>query len=312
MKLEHLKTFQHIAHSGSFTRTAQELFITQPTVSLHIQALEHELCVQLLIRNKQNSQVTPEGKRLLQVVDTIFQMLDEIQESFHNHDDRVGGELKLGASTVMGTYFLPPILARFVEKFPHVSLTVQYGNSYTIASWVQDGVVDFGFAPEAHGFPKLQCIPMHRERCLFAVGAHHPLAEQERLAPDDLKGIPFVVREKGTSIYAVTERWLRRQNWAEDKPPMVTFMDMDAIKKFVIHNVGITLLPEVALKNEVQQGILHLLKCEDQDLVISYALILRQNLMLSPLRRAFLSFLYGAQPSNTVLRDVVKSIRDRN
>jgi len=290
LKLDHLKTFQRVAHSGSFTRAAQELFITQPTVTQHIQSLEHEFGTQLLVRTKQSSYLTPEGKHLLRTADAVFRMLDEVSDAFRNRETRVGGELKLAASTVMGNYFLPEILAAFIEKYPAVQLSMTYGNSWNIASWVQEGLVDFGFAPPVSGFPHLNFLPLHTERCAFAVGMKHPLAGREAFEPEELSGAPFIVREKGTSIFSVTERWIHRHVWKEDPPAFMTFTDMQTIKKIVACNVGITLLPECTLQFESQLGLLHLIRL-DESLCVSYALVYRQNLACSDLRSIFMAFL---------------------
>jgi len=288
MKFEHLKTFHYVAHAGSFTRAAQKLFITQPTVTQHIQALEQELNVQLIYRSKSDTRLTPAGRLLLQNVDAIFDILDEMKTSFQSHSDVVTGDLAIGTSTIMGTYFLPHFIIEFIKHFTGVRISLHYGNSHTIAEWIENGIVDFGFAPYAIGFTKLDFTFVHREKVRFAVGPDHPLATQEKLDISELADIPFFIREKGSQISDVVTKWLNVQAWPDKAPPLVICTDIDAIKKIVEKGAGVTALPESALEREFSMGLLHELPIYDESLYVDYYLVRRQNPAQSQATGSFL------------------------
>ena len=291
MKFSHLASFRKVAHTGSFTRAAQELFITQPTVTQHIQMLEQELDTKLFFRSKYDTRITPEGEMLLKSVDSIFGILSDVKTSFRKYAEQVGGDLAVGATTVMGTYCLPRIIAQFIDRFPKVNFSLFYGNSHTIADWVRNGVVDLGFAPYSPGFGKLEFCFVHREPCVFAVGKNNALVRRNEVTPTDLESMPFVVREKGTMIREVVTRWLRRQAWVNRPPHLVTFTDMDAIKKLVECDTSVTALPRIALERELGLGLLKEICFDRTDLAVDYYLICRQNAEFSEASRNFLFIL---------------------
>jgi len=288
MKFDHLISFQQVAHTGSFTRAAQKLFITQPTVTQHIQSLEKELNTQLFFRSKSDTRLTPEGQILLQSVDAIFDILEETKASFLSHSENVAGDLSIGATTIMGTYVLPQYIARFIQEFRNVRFSLHYGSSLTISDWVQNGIIDLGFAPLSPGFAKLDCCFAHRESCACAVGKDSPLAAKKTLDVKDLSGLPIVVREKGTRIGEVVTKWMDSHKWPDGPPNIVICSDMDAIKKIVEHGAGLTILPESALKREFAFGLLTEVAIPDAALYLDYYLVHRQN---SDLSQAALSFL---------------------
>lgn len=294
MKFDHLVSFQQVAHTGSFTRAAQKLYITQPTVTQHIQSLEKELGAQLFFRSKFDTRLTPAGQTLLKSVDAIFDILEQTRAAFLNQAENISGDLSIGASTIMGSYVLPRYIAMFIQQFKNVRFSLHYGSSHTIAEWVQNGIVDLGFAPYSPGFAKLDFCFVHRERCTCAVGKDSPLAAQKNLGIEELSGVPVLVREKGTKIGEVVTKWVESRQWPDGPPGIVTCSDMDAIKKIVENSAGFTILPESALRREFAFGLLSQVILPEADLHVDYYLVHRQNSELSIAARSFLQLMQEA------------------
>lgn len=288
MKFDHLNTFRQVAHTGSFTRAAQKLFVTQPTVTQHIQFLEKELNEQLFYRSKSDTRLTPAGRMLLKSVDAIFEILDDMKVSFQNYSEDVRGNLSIGATTVIGTHFLAPFIVEFLKQYKNVSFSLHYGNSYTISEWTQNGIIDFGFAPHAPGFTKLDFTFVHREKVRFAIGPGHSLAMKRTVSVGDLAGIPFFIREKGSRISDVVTRWLNAQAWPENPPLLAVCTDMDVLKKIVEMGAGITALPESALKREFSMGLLHEVILGNHPLYVDYYLVQMQNPGVSQAAASFI------------------------
>lgn len=152
MKIAHLETFAKVAETGSFTRAAHDLFTTQPTVTNHIQMLEQELGYQLLIRQKNNVRLTEHGKNIYHKVEEIFRLIESIKNA-NAKNNTLSGILNIAASSVMGSNYLPHILQKVFSDYPDVNIQLRFGNSHSIASWVDEGFVDMGFAPFSSGFP---------------------------------------------------------------------------------------------------------------------------------------------------------------
>lgn len=291
MKFNYLNTFRQVAHAGSFTRAAQKLYITQPTVTQHIQMLEKEFDVQLIYRSKSDTRLTPAGHTLLRNVDAIFEILDDMKASFQSDSENIRGDLSIGSTPIMCTAFLPQFIVEFIKQHKNVSFSLHCGNSYTISEWVQSGIVDFGFAPYVPGFTKLDFGFIHRAKLRFAVAPDHPLASKGALGISDLADKPFFIREKGSRIRDVVTKWLNTQAWPENPPSLVVCTDMDALKKMVERGAGVTALPESTLEREFSVGLLKEIVFPSASLYVDYYLVHRQNTVLSQAAESFLDLL---------------------
>ena len=107
MDLDPLKTFHHVAQLKSFTKAAQKLYLTQPAVSQQIQRLEHSLRVSLFDRSKKQIELTPQGEILFSYTRKLFHLFDDIEVAFEDFNNLESGHISIGASSLIGTYYLP-------------------------------------------------------------------------------------------------------------------------------------------------------------------------------------------------------------
>lgn len=149
MNLEHLKTFHCVAQSGSFTRAARLLFLTQPAVSQQMQGLENALHVALFDRSRRSITLTAEGEVLYGYTRRLFGLFDEIGQVFQDLSLLQAGTLTLAASAVMGSYYLPPLLRRFHKRFPQIRFNIRIGNSGQVFDWVAGQEAELAL-PDAH------------------------------------------------------------------------------------------------------------------------------------------------------------------
>ncbi len=276
MKIDHLLSFRKVATTGSFTRAAQEMFITQPTVTHHIQMLEHELGYELFVRSSQETRLTPEGEALLHKVDVLAAMLDDIR-NIGRPSEAVRGELNIAASSVMGTYVLPPALKTYALHWPEVSIRLHFANSYTTATWVQDGLVDLGFAPWAPGFNSLSFTLMHKDHCILAAGPGYSRGASPCPEDQDFSRCRFIFREKGTKVHDIAQDWISAQPGHEKMPPPIITGDMESIKNLALHGAGIAILPRCCAARELELGLLKEIALPAQLPSIEYFLIQRKN-----------------------------------
>lgn len=272
MKIAHLKTFLKVVASGSFTRAAQELFLTQPTVSNHIQALEQELG-RLFIRASSGLRLTPRGKRLARRAPEVFALLGDIKGDRRAGARQLRGQLNVAASSVMGAYFLPPYLKKMLVLHPEVEIRCHFGNALSIATWVQDGFVDVGFAPYAPGFSRLSVSRRLQVPC--AVATSRNVAEELGFSLDRQPTLPFVLREKGTAAHEVAMRWLRARPWWGAMRTPVILSDMEAIKNLVLTDGGLTIIPRCCIAEELEQGRMVELTAGKAPDAVSYHMLTR-------------------------------------
>src|SRR5205814_1072311 len=142
MDLRRLEIFAKVAELGSFSRAAEALFLTQPTVSEHVRALEDELGVQLLDRLGRGAAPTRAGQLLLGYARRMLGLAREAQQALDQFQGRMSGELVIGGSTIPGEYVMPTLIGRFKGKYPDISVSLLIGDSRQVSEWVEEGRVE--------------------------------------------------------------------------------------------------------------------------------------------------------------------------
>jgi len=275
MNISRLRTYLKVASTGSFTRAAQELFVTQPTVTHHIQSLEEELGYQLIVRSSAHIRLTAEGKRLVQKANELFQIIDEIKGTAAEQEKGISGTLNIAASSVMGAHFLPKALNAIISEYPNVDIRLHFGTAYSIATWVQNAFVDMGFAPRSPGFEKLRFTPLLVEPCVLAISSSRYAMWNSELDREDFTNQPLILREKGTKAHDIAMRWLKKQAWYSSFRQPAILSSMESIKNLVLEDAGMTILPRCCVEYEFQQGRMKEIKTDTGLEDITYFMIER-------------------------------------
>lgn len=292
MNLDHLKAFHRVAVNRSFTRTAQELFITQPAISMQIQALETFLKVKLFDRTRRKISLTSEGEVLFSYTKRLFDLFDEVQSVFQDLSSLQAGRLGVGASAVMGTYFLTHYIGLFNKRFPRVEFDIRIANSHQILEQVISGEIELGVAGRALTPPQLTRVFLHREPYVVVTSPESPLAKIQGIVPlEELTEVPFVLRERGTRARVKLGSWFRAVVGSDIHASSVTIANMEATKRLVAGGFGVTALPYLAVTEEIAKGSLVRIDVEKFDLVIDYHLFFQTNRTLSRAARSFLALL---------------------
>lgn len=292
MNLDHLKAFHRIATNGSFTRAAQELFVTQPAISMQIQALETSLKVKLFDRSHRKINLTGEGEALFSYTKRLFDLFDEIESVFQDLSGLQAGRLGVGASAVMGTYFLTHYIALFNKRFPRVEFDIRIANSHHILEQVINGEIEIGVAGRAFTPPQLTRVFLHREPYIVVCSPQSPLAALDHaVALEELAKVPFVLRERGTRTRVKLGSWFREVSGRNIHESSVTIANLAATKRLVASGFGVTALPQLAVAEDIARGTLVEIEVEKFDLVIDYHLFFQTGRMLSRAARSFLALL---------------------
>lgn len=295
MKISHLETFLKVASTGSFTRAAQDLFMTQPTVTHHIQALEQALGYQLIVRSSSNMRLTGKGQELLQKASELFTLINEIKGAAAPQGKGPCGALNIAASSVMSAHFLPPVLKVMLERYGNVDIRLHFGTAHSIATWVQDGFVDLGFAPRSPGFSRITFTELLVEPCILAASSARYARHAQELERGDFSNQHFILREKGTKIHEQAMRWLKKQPWHPDLRTPTILSDMESIKNLVLEGAGITIIPRCCVQQHMDQGLMQEIKVQEEPASISYFLVERENESESDVVSAFKGLLGEAK-----------------
>src|ERR671930_229176 len=144
MDLRRLEVFAKVAELGSFSRAAEALYLTQPTVSEHVRALEDELGVQLLDRLGRGASTTRAGQLLLGYAEKMLALSREARQAIDQFQGRLSGELVVGGSTIPGEYVLPALIGQFKAKYPDIAISLLIGDTRQVSEWLEEGRVEVG------------------------------------------------------------------------------------------------------------------------------------------------------------------------
>lgn len=292
MNLDHLKTFHYVARLRSFTKAAHELFLTQPAVSLQIQHLEHFLKASLFDRRKKKQvELTEEGKILYSYTQRLFMLFDEIESAFQDLSQLQIGHLEIASSAVVGTYYLPDVLATFKKRYPNVELNLRIGNSEQVAEWVLNRDVDLGLCARIVGKTGLVQYQILNESYRPVASPASPWANLNRpLTAEEFVKASIVTREKGARSQTKIDAWIKEQG-IDGFGGGLTVNNMTMAKSLAMSGLGIVTLPEMVTRKDVEQENLVYVDVENFNLHTGYYLNYREDTNLTHAALKFLMLL---------------------
>lgn len=293
MNIESLRAFHRVAELGNFTQVARELFLTQPAVSMQIQNLEQSLGVVLFRRTSRAVRLTSEGELLYKYTQQIFGVLSELRNAFQEIGELQNGDLTIGATAIMGAYWLPFFINNFHHRYPRIKIRLVICNSHKLANKLQNGELEIGFGGSSSGHPNLRQHFLHREPLILVAGKQSALAASHRmLQAADITRETMIMREQGARMTDKVTKWLKKHAPRANPPMFVTVDNMEVTKQMVIGGLGITALPRHAATRELESGVLVPLRVKDFVMHTSYFLVTLPNVTFGRTARAFLATLY--------------------
>jgi len=291
MDLRRLEVFVKVAELGSFSRAAEALFLTQPTVSEHVRALEEDLGVQLLDRLGRGAAPTPAGQLLLGYARRILILTREARQAVDKFQGRLFGELVVGGSTIPGEYILPALIGQFKTKYPDISISLRVGSSQQVSGWVEEGRVEIGVVGARPASRMLVARELMADRMVIVVPADHPWSRRESVTLAEIRAEPLVLRERGSGTREALERAL-----AEAGTDLTAFRvagemgSTQAVKQAVRAGIGVTLISKLAVEDECRARLLICVHVQDLEFRRSFHLVTHRDRSRSPLAQAFLEF----------------------
>ena len=291
MDLRRLEVFAKVAELGSFSRAAEALFLTQPTVSEHIRALELEVDLPLLDRLGRGTTPTPAGRVLLEYARRMLKLAEEARQALDHFQGRMIGTLVVGGSTIPGEYVLPALMGQFKAKYPDIAITLRVGSSRQVSEWVDEGRVELGVVGARPALRALNARELMTDELVVVVPAGHPWAGRKTVGLVDVRSEPLIVREPGSGSREALERALREAGTDLDAFRVAGEIgSTQAIKQAVRAGVGITIISKRAVEDECRAGLVHCVKVRDLKVARSFYLVTHRERTRSPLAEAFVAF----------------------
>jgi DNA-binding transcriptional LysR family regulator len=292
MDLRQLEIFVKVAELKSFSKAAQALRLTQPTISEHIRTLEQELGVRLLDRLGRGAEVTRAGQLLLSHATRMLQLQREAIQAMDSFQGRLAGALHVAASTIPGEYILPALIGRFKEKFPDIAITLLIGDSRAVVDWVVDGRAEVAMVGARLPHRGVEYRELMPDELVVVVPIGHPWHGKKEVDLEDLRAEPLLLREQGSGTRAALEAALAQAGLDLSVFHIVGEMgSTQAIKQAVKASVGVSVISRRAVDEECRAGLVWCLKLRDLKITRAFHLAIHRDRSRSPLAEAFRSFL---------------------
>jgi len=291
MDLRRLEVFVKVAELASFSRAAEALYLTQPTVSEHVRGLEEDLGVQLLDRLGRGATPTPAGELLLGYARRLLALTREARQAIGRFQGRMIGELVVGGSTIPGEYLLPALIGQFKAKYPDISISLRIAGSRQVNEWIEEGRVEIGVVGARPSSRALVARELMPDTMVIVVGADHPWARRGSVTVHDIMAEPLVLRERGSGSREALERAVAASG--RDLSAFRIAGEMgstQAVKQAVRAGIGVALVSKHAVQDECRARLLACVEVADLEVHRSFHLVTHRDRTRSPLAQAFLEF----------------------
>ena len=290
----HLETFCRVADLKSFSKAADDLFLTQPTVSGHILSLEHSLSLRLFDRTGREVRLTKAGEVFLQYASKILSSRKDLLNALSEFSQGIRGELSLGASTIPGEYLLPKLMGNFKKEHPHFTFSLKIADTKEIVKWVLQGDVEYGMIGGKLNHNFLHYEKYEEDEIIVVAPSGHPLTKKKKVDLVDLLKEPWIIREEGSGTQMAVEKALRKKGKSLKQFNVVMEMgSTSSMKEGVKAGLGLAFISKRAVEEELKQGLFSRIHVEGIDPNSRQLYIVsHRGRTLSPIGMEFLRFLH--------------------
>ena len=258
LNLHALRIFAAVADAGGFTKASGLLHLSQPAVSKAVKTLERDLAMPLLERGPRAIRLTDAGTALFARARELFVVERDAEEELRTLRGLEGGRVRIGASTTIATYMLPPVLADFRRRHPAVKLGLVSANTRAVAALVLERRVDVALVEGPVADARLQLRRWRADELVVIVPTGHRLASRRSVQLAQLATERFIVRERGSGTRDVAERAFAGHGI---QPPIaLTLASTEAIKQAVAAGLGLAVVSRAAASDQIALGQLAALR----------------------------------------------------
>lgn len=247
MNFKQLEAFVRIAENRSFSKTAQEMFLTQPTVSAYVHSLEKDLGTRLFYRTTKEVTLTESGEKIYLYARNIVDLSDRIRNVLSEMHDKGSGQIIISTSSIPGQYLLPGILAEFCRQFPGIQFRINETDSRGVADDIMNHKADIGFAGTAVAKSTCDFFPFYWDELVLITPNGEEYRNKEPGSVDWIQSEPFILREDGSGTRREALKALRANGIDTDKLNVVaSFANTGAILLSVKEGIGIAVVSRLA------------------------------------------------------------------
>ncbi|MBN2808499.1 MAG: LysR family transcriptional regulator [Deltaproteobacteria bacterium] len=293
IEMRQLQVFLAVSELLNFSRAAEKINLTQPTVSGHLKTLESYLKVQLVERGGKTVRLTPAGELFLPFARRIFTLQERARKEMLLYAGAELGSLEIGGSNTPGQYILPQLIGLFTTRHTRVKITLKIGDSKTIINQVADGELELGLvgtpAPEAE-FISREC---RGDELILVTSPENAKNSANPITLAGLKKLPFIVREEGSGTRQTMQTALQKRGLTHlDNLNLIAEMgSAEAIRQAVRSGLGMAIVSSLSVAEDLESGRLIKISLPDGPIRRHFYLIHNRYRRLSPLSEALSRFI---------------------
>lgn len=285
--LRQLKIFLKITEMGSITKASEELFLTQPAVSIQLKKFQDQFDIPLTEIIGRKLFVTDFGKEVAIAAENILNEVEAINYKTNSFRNLLSGKLKISVVST-GKYVMPYFLTDFLAKNKGVELSMDVTNKALVVKSLDENHVDFSLVSVLPDSIDVQSTELISNQ-LYLVGSPELIAQYEPKNPQFFEESPIIFRERGSATRNAMERFMKERKLYTRKKIELT--SNEAVKQAVKAGLGFSIMPLIGLKNEIQNDEINIIPHPELPIVTKWNLVWLSNKQLSPIADAFLNFI---------------------
>lgn len=267
LTLQEMEVFLMVVECGSFSKAAQTLNMSQPTVSQTVQNLETRMQASLFERHRRGVFLTDAGEALLPMAQELMTTAHRLEESMAELHGMVVGKLKIGCSTSAGKYLIPRLIADFRQQFDQIRLDVLIRSRMSVFERLVSGQVDFGVSSKIVEHHDLEYVPFFEDEVVLIVPADHPWAKFGKVLPDDLLDTPIILREPDSGTNRSLFEGLRSYHITPDMLNVVMELgNAEAITMAVEAGIGTAFVSRLVARRSAEAGYISIVEVDGLNL----------------------------------------------
>jgi DNA-binding transcriptional LysR family regulator len=285
-----LQVFYTVAKQLSFTKAAEQLFMTQPAVTFQVKQLEEHFNSRLFERSHGKIALTPAGQMVLGYAERILGLSEEMDKRVGELTGAISGPLLLGASTTIAEFILPRMLGEFKARHPQVHTHMTVANSETIENRVADHTIDLGLIESPSQLPGLHTEVCCDDELVMICAPDYKLAGHKAVTPQQIAGEPYISRESGSGTRQFADNYFRQAGIApEDLNIVMELGSPEAIKGVVETGIGVAIMSRTTVAKDLRLGSLVAIPLEPR-LIRTLSLVYPREKFRSRLLSTFVEF----------------------
>lgn len=292
MDFRQLEAFLAIAKFKSFSKAAEHLYLTQPTVSNHLLNLEKDLNTILVNRSNKNISLTKAGELLYDYAINIINLRENARFKLGEFKGKIVGNIEIASSTIPEQYIIPELICEFSNIYPDVTFTMCHYDSTQVVEGIIDGHIDFGIVGAKIPHNQLKYVELLNDE-LVVVTPYNESNSNKRLeiSLDELLKEKLILREQGSGTRNILEKSLRKENIDINELQIVAYVEnTEAIKQCIRRGLGISILSKRAIEDEIKYKLLDYVKIKDVKLQRNFYFVYHSQRLQSPLEVEFRRF----------------------